>query len=149
MGDAVYLVVLFLGAVLVLIDGQLIFRAGVGYLGEVYRNAKRARQVAGMVAVLFHMVMFGVVALVASVAFSPDAGVRSVLARLGILLLLTAGGHALTMTILSRVRDQQLGTEAAEAQLGRTEHGPAGHHTGRDTGDDAARDSGGTAVPNG
>ena len=149
MGDGMYLVVLFLGAVLVLIDGQLIFRAGVGYLGEAYDNPKRARQVAGMVAVLFHMVMFGVVALVASVAFSPDAGVRSVLVRMGILFLLTALGHAITMTILSRMREQQLSTEVAEAQLARNEHVSADHRTGRDADHDAARDSGGTVAPGG
>jgi hypothetical protein len=149
MGDAPYLVVLFLGAVLVLIDGQLIFRAGMGYLGEIYGNPKRARQVAGMVAVLFHMVMFGAVALVTSVAFSPDAGVRSVLARMGILLLLTAAGHAVTMTILSRMREQQLSTEATEAQLGRNERVSAVHPPGRDANDDGARDSGGTVVPGG
>ncbi|MDT7586220.1 MAG: hypothetical protein QOE32_3770 [Pseudonocardiales bacterium] len=149
MGDSLYLVVLFLGAVLVLIDGQLIFRAGVGYLGEAYDNPKRARQVAGMVAVLFHMVMFGVVALVASVAFPPGAGVRSVLVRMGILLLLTALGHATTMTILSRMREQQLSTEVAEAQLDRHEHASADHRTGRDADDDAARDGGGTVAPGG
>jgi len=143
MGDASYLVVLFLGAVLVLIDGQLIYRGGVGYLGEVYENPKRAHQVAGMVAVLFHMVMFGVVALITSVAFSPDAGIRSVLARMGILLLLTAVGHAITMTLLSRMREQQLSTEVAEAQLDRNAHTSAEHRTGRDADDDATRDSGG------
>ena len=47
------------------------------------------------------------------------------------------------------VDDHVRKTEAAEAQLERTEHGSAGHHAGRDSGDGAARDSGGTAVPGG
>jgi hypothetical protein len=95
------------------------------------------------------MVMLGVVALVASVAFCPDAGVRLVLARMGILLLLTALGHAITMMVLSRMREQQLSTDVAEAQLGRNEHVPADHRTGRDADDDAARGSGGTVAPGG
>jgi hypothetical protein len=108
--------------VIVLIDGQLILRTSPGYLAEVYDEPKRARQVAGLVAVLFHLVMLGVVALVASMALSPDAGVRDVLARVGIILILTAVGHAVTMAVLSRLRQQQLDTQIAESQVEHLRH---------------------------
>ncbi|WP_051342741.1 hypothetical protein [Pseudonocardia spinosispora] len=123
MGNGAYLLVLFLGAVLVVIDGQLILRSSAGYLAEVYDNPKEAKQVAALVTVLFHLVMLGLVALIASVAFSPDDGVRSVLARVGVLLLVTAIGHALTIVVLSRMREQQLSTQLAEAQVAEVEHG--------------------------
>jgi hypothetical protein len=117
MGNGLYISILIIGVVIVLVDGQLILRTSPGYLGGVYDNPKRARQVAGLVTVLFHLVMLGVVALVASLALSPDAGIRSVLARVGVILILTAVGHGVTMAVLSRLRQQQLDTEFVETQI--------------------------------
>jgi protein-S-isoprenylcysteine O-methyltransferase Ste14 len=116
-----YLVILFIGAVIVLVDGQLILRKSPSYLNEVYRNSGRARQLSGLVAVLFHLVMLGVVALVASIGLDPDAGPRAIISRIGVLLLLTALGHAATIGVLSRLRDQQLSTQVAEAQVEATQ----------------------------
>ena len=116
-GDGAYLLILIVGVVIVLVDGQLILRGAPGYLAEVYRSPKEARQVSGMVAVLFHLVMLGVVALVTSMWIAPDADIRSVLARVGIILLLTAIGHGITMAVLSRLRQQQLDTQIMESQV--------------------------------
>jgi protein-S-isoprenylcysteine O-methyltransferase Ste14 len=116
-GSSAYLSILLIGAVIVLVDGQLILRGAPGYLAEVYRSPKEARQVSGMVAVLFHLVMLGVVALVTSMWIAPDADIRSVLARVGIILLLTAIGHGITMAVLSRLRQQQLDTQIMESQV--------------------------------
>ena len=118
MNNGPYIVILIIGVLIVLIDGQLILRSSPGYLAEVYENPKQARQVAGLVTVLFHLVMLGVVALVDAVALSEDAGIRSVLARVGAILILTAIGHGVTMQVLSRLRQQQLDTEIAENQMG-------------------------------
>jgi hypothetical protein len=117
MGSSPYLLVLFIGAVIVLVDGQLILRKSPGYLDEVFQNPARSRQMASMVAFLFHLVMLGIVALVASIGLGVDPGPRTVIARTGVMLLLTAIGHAATMAILSRMRDQELSTQMAETQL--------------------------------
>ncbi|MDT7560884.1 MAG: hypothetical protein QOF38_1741 [Pseudonocardiales bacterium] len=111
-----YLVVLFIGAVVVIVDGQLILRNSPTYLAEVYR-AGSARRISMLVGVFFHLVMLGVVAIVASIGLGPNPGVQSVMARVGVILLLTALGHAATMTILSRMRQEQEGTDLAEAQV--------------------------------
>ena len=108
MNSGAYLLILGIGAIIVAIDGQLIIRKAPSYLDEVYENKKRSRQVTGMVAGLFHLIMLGVVALVSSVSLAPDAGIQSVLARLGVMLLLTAVGHGVTMVVLSRLREQEL-----------------------------------------
>jgi hypothetical protein len=121
MGSSPYLLVLFIGAVIVLVDGQLILRKSPAYLDEVYQNPARSRQMSAMVAFLFHLVMLGVVALVASVGLGADPGPRAIIARTGVLLLLTAVGHAATMAILARLRDQQLSTQVAETQLAETQ----------------------------
>ncbi|HEX4355903.1 MAG TPA: hypothetical protein VH141_00160 [Pseudonocardia sp.] len=117
MGSSPYLLVLFIGAVIVLVDGQLILRKSPGYLDEVFQNPARSRQMASMVAFLFHLVMLGIVALVASIGLGVDPGPRTVIARTGVMLLLTAIGHAATMAVLSRMRDQELSTQMAETQL--------------------------------
>jgi Na+/proline symporter len=134
MGNGTYLLILLIGVLIVVIDGQLILRSSPGYLAEVYGEPKRARQVSALVTVLFHLVMLGVVALVTSVGMSPDAGIRSVLARIGVLLILTAVGHGVAMTVLSRLRQQELDTQIAETQVER-------HHPERASGEEPSADA--------
>jgi uncharacterized BrkB/YihY/UPF0761 family membrane protein len=124
MGSGGYLAVLVVGTLIVLVDGQLIVRNGPTYLAEVY-GARPARKLAQLVAVFFHLVMLGLVALVASLWMSQNPGVQSVTARIGVILLLTAVGHALALGILSRLRQEQEGTELVEAQALRTDRTPA------------------------
>jgi hypothetical protein len=114
-----YLLILFIGVVIVVVDGQLIFRQSPAYLDEVYQDPAHSRRVSALVTVLFHLVMLGVVTLVASMDLSDAPGPRPVIARTGVLLLLTALGHGATMLLLARMRDQQLNTQVAEARISR------------------------------
>jgi hypothetical protein len=111
------LLILLIGVVIVIIDGQLIYRGAPGYLAEVYKEPRQAHQVAGMVTVLFHLIMLGLITLVTSIGLPSDAGIRSALGRVGVMLVLTALGHGVTMAVLSRLRQQQLATQIAEAQV--------------------------------
>jgi hypothetical protein len=126
-----YLMVLLLGAAMVIADGQLIMRDSPSYLAEAYRDPRKARQVASLVALLFHLVMLGVVLLVTS-GMDPNPTVPAVLRRLGVLLILTALGHAATMVVLSRLREQQTGTELANAQMDATPSAAPAAETGPD-----------------
>lgn len=117
-----YLVILFVGVLVVLLDGQLILRKSPSYLAEVYHSANEAKQTAGMVAVLFHLVMLGLVFLIAGAGISPDAGPRTMIARIGIVLLLTALAHGAVMLVLSRLREQRLSSELAEAEAEASHH---------------------------
>ena len=121
MDSGAYLLILGIGAMIVLVDGQLIMRKAPSYLDEVYENPRRSRQITAMVVGLFHLVMLGVVALVASVGLDPNAGTQSVLARIGVLLLLAAVGHGITLLVLSRLREQELATQVAEGGMLRPE----------------------------
>jgi protein-S-isoprenylcysteine O-methyltransferase Ste14 len=107
--------VLIIGAAIVVIDGQVLMRHGPAYLAEAYHEPRRARQVAGLVTLFFHLVMLGVVALVAS-GTDDDAGGPGLLRRIGMLLILAALGHAVAVVVLSRLRRQQERSELAEAQ---------------------------------
>lgn len=116
-GDGgMYLVMLLIGAVIVIADGQVILRHAPGYLVEAYHDPRRARQVAGLVGLMFHLVMLGVTLLLIS-GMVPHPTVPAVLRRLGILLIVTAIGHAVTMVLLSRLREQQTSTDMAHAQM--------------------------------
>ncbi|MDT7626107.1 MAG: hypothetical protein QOF99_7008 [Pseudonocardiales bacterium] len=79
-----YLVVLLIGVAIVIADGQLIMRHSPSYLVEAYRDPR-----------------------------DPNPTVPAVLRRLGTLLILTAIGHAATMLVLSRLREQQTATAPA------------------------------------
>jgi fatty acid desaturase len=118
MASGPYLVLLFLGVLIVIVDGQFIMRNSPAYLAQVY-GTRPARKLASLVAVFFHLVMLGLVALVAAFGLGPDPTVQTLISRIGVILLLTALGHALTMSILSRLRTEQESTEIAEAQLAR------------------------------
>jgi hypothetical protein len=116
MGNGAYLVVLFLGAIVVVVDGQLILRTGPAYLSEVYR-VQPARKLSLLVTVFFHLVMLGVVALVASVDLGADPGAPVIVRRLGVILLLVAVGHVVAIAGLSRLRHEQQETELVEEQI--------------------------------
>ncbi|WP_199440533.1 hypothetical protein [Umezawaea beigongshangensis] len=116
--DNGYVTFLVLGIVLVAIDGHLIYRAGKGYLHTAYGSPESAQAMNRMVTVLFHLVVLGLVFLISLIDVETGDRTKDVIARLGILLLLIAAAHAVTMTILGRIRDraiqQQLADEMAE-----------------------------------
>jgi protein-S-isoprenylcysteine O-methyltransferase Ste14 len=111
-----YLLILFLGAVVVVVDGQVILRTGPTYLSEVY-NQQPARKVTMLVTVFYHLVMLGVVALLASLDLGPEPTVPDIVRRLGFILLATAAGHIVAVLGLSRLRQEQQTTELVEEQL--------------------------------
>lgn len=104
-----YLVFLVVGAVLVFADGQLIYRNGRGYLDEAYgAQAESARSMNRLVAVLFHLVVLGVLLLVSTIGVNSGDPTRDLLIRLGVWLLVLAAAHAATMRLLARARERQL-----------------------------------------
>jgi hypothetical protein len=115
MGSGIYLIILAVGIAIVAVDGQVILRKAPDYLDEVYDDHARSRKVTAMVVALFHLIMLGLVALVSSVGLAADAGIQSVVARVGVLLLLTALGHGITMIVLSRLREEELATKIADS----------------------------------
>ena len=106
---------LVLGIVLVVVDGQLIYHSGKGYLRRA--AAYDDEQVGGMMkltAVLFHLVVLGLLALVSIINVETGDPVKNVVVKLGIVLLLLALAHGVTMAILARIRDRQLQQQLAD-----------------------------------
>ncbi|GAA3618518.1 hypothetical protein C8D88_101604 [Lentzea atacamensis] len=108
-----YVTFLVLGIVLVVVDGQLIYHSGKGYLRRAYDD-EQAGAMMRLTAVLFHLVVLGLLALVSIINVETGDPVKNVVVKLGVVLLLLALAHGVTMAILSRIRDRQIQQQLAD-----------------------------------
>jgi len=108
-----YVTFLVLGIVLVVVDGQLIYHSGKGYLKRAY-DEEEATSMIRLAVVLFHLVVLGLLALVSLVSVQTGNATKDVVMKLGIVLLLLALAHAVTMAILARIRDRQMQQQLAD-----------------------------------
>src|SRR5512139_2893078 len=99
-----YVTFLIIGVVLVLIDGQIVYRSGRTFLTEAYREPEAARSIVQLVAVLFHLVVLGLLALLSVIDINTGSPVRDVVVNVGVTLLVLAAAHAATMSSLSTIR---------------------------------------------
>lgn len=102
-----YLVFLLIGVLLVVADGQVIYRSGKRYLEGSYGDPAAGASMARMVTVLFHLAVLGLLALLSTINIG-GSSIQGVVGRLGVMLLVLAIAHALTIGILSRIRDAQV-----------------------------------------
>ncbi|MFD1149799.1 hypothetical protein [Saccharothrix hoggarensis] len=109
-----YAVFLLLGVVLVLIDGQLIYRGGRGYMSRAYGDPEAAKSMTRLATVLFHLVVLGLLAIVSIISVDTGDPVKDIVVKLGVMLLVLALVHAVTMMILGRIRDRQLQQQLAD-----------------------------------
>ncbi|MGH3898288.1 MAG: hypothetical protein ACRDTA_08535 [Pseudonocardiaceae bacterium] len=125
-----YVIFLLLGIALIVADGRLISRSGRQYLQGVYQP-DAGRSMMHLVAALFHFVMLGLLALISLIDVDTGLPVRDVVVKLGVLLLVLAAAHALSITILMRVRDrrrqEQLSEEITESRYGTGVQGATVH----------------------
>lgn len=101
-----YATFLLIGMLIVLIDGQILYRGGLGYLRKVYVNDS-ARSVMQLVSVLFHLTVLGALALISMINMSTGMPVRDLVVKLGVLLLILAAAHGITMAIVVNIRDRR------------------------------------------
>ncbi len=113
MGDS-YVTFLVLGIVLVVVDGQLIYRSGKGYLKRAAYDDERVSGMMKLTTVLFHLVVLGLLALVSTINIDTGDAVKNVVVKLGIVLLLLALAHGVTMAVLARIRDRQVQQQLAD-----------------------------------
>ncbi|WP_329059431.1 hypothetical protein [Amycolatopsis sp. NBC_01480] len=120
MNTNAYLSFLAIGIVLVLIDGQVIYRSGRGYLESSYGDAGAGASMTRLVTVLFHLVALGLLALLSTIPLG-DSDLPGVVGRLGALLLVLAIIHAITLGVLSRIRGEQVGEAVVNRRMSRSE----------------------------
>ncbi|MCP2254602.1 hypothetical protein LY13_003371 [Prauserella aidingensis] len=114
MPDDAFLAFLVLGGLMIAVDGQILYRSGKRYLSDV--DDARAGSQARLASVLFHLLMLGVLALVAVLDLGFGGGVlRATVGNLGVLLLLLAAAHAVTMTVLANMHETVLVEERLDS----------------------------------
>lgn len=115
-----HVVFLVLGTALVVVDGQLLRRSGTTYLKAAYPEGPVADSVNQLLTVLFHLVALGVVALI-SVLDLGSSGLEDVVVRTGVLLLVLAVAHAVTIGALARLRARQQDRVLGDHLVARTD----------------------------
>ena len=106
MSTNAYLSFLVIGVVLVLLDGQIIYRSGRRYLENSYGDPAAGASMTRLVTVLFHLATLGVLALVSTIDIG-GSDLPGVVSRVGVLLLILALAHAITLGALARIRGEQ------------------------------------------
>lgn len=107
-GSVIFLVI---GVVIVVAVGQLLAMSGRRYLTAAAPGERKSSgSAATLVAVLFHLVTLGVVALLAVIPFGGSPEERLLL-RLGVLLIVLALVFGSTLSLLGRRRQEALATE--------------------------------------
>ncbi len=101
-----YVAFLVIGTVLVVIDGQIIYRNGRRFLQQATPNAP-AESLTRLVSVLFHLGTLGVLALLSTIDVPADTATEGVVLRLGIVLLIVGIAHWIAVASLARIRDRE------------------------------------------
>lgn len=111
---ASYVGFLALGAIAVFIDALLIRRSGATFLAEVYPDRTTADSANRLITVLFCLTMLGVLALLSVVSLPFADGLPNLVSRLGIMFLIMAAAHGITIRVLARMRGAQVGLQLHE-----------------------------------
>lgn len=98
---------LIIGLVFVVADGQVLYRGGRRYLSGP-DGGEGSGSMAWMVVTVFHLVSFGVLALLSVVGPRWSGSTAALVGRLGVFLLLLAVAHVLTLAVLARRRQDEI-----------------------------------------
>lgn len=103
----IYVTILLIGIGLTLVVGQILIRSGRALLAEVFPRQETATSVTRLVVVLFHLVVLGILALVVTIDFTLATPMQTLVAKLGLVLLVLGAAYGATVALLIRVRDRR------------------------------------------
>lgn len=110
--------VLLIGMMIVMVEAAMLARAGWEYLNRAYPHPAQAKKVVALILAPAFLMGVGALLLAATLGIGPDAGLRVVLARVGLIFLGTAALHAAAIMVLSQEKAEVEEIEQAEEQLG-------------------------------
>lgn len=105
--DGIYLTVLIVGVVLTIVVGQILVRSGRPFLEDVFDSPETVASVTRLLVVLFHLIVLGVIALVATIDVTFANWVETIVVRLGFVLLVLGAAHGGTLLVLARLRKRR------------------------------------------
>jgi hypothetical protein len=106
MDTSSYVAFLVIGAALVLIDGQIIYRNGRRFLQQSTPRAS-AESLTKLVSVLFHLGTLGVLALISVINIPADNKTEGIVLRIGVILIVLGIAHWIAVSALARIRDRE------------------------------------------
>ena len=121
MDNASYVLFLIIGVALVIADGYIIYRSGRKYLANSYTDTSTAAAMSRLVSVVFHLAVLGLLALISTVDVAADTVMEALVLKLGIVLILLAVAHGITVSIFVRMRDRLDAEELTMKREGRRE----------------------------
>lgn len=113
---------LIIGLIFVVADGQVLYRDGRRYLRGP-DGGDGSGSLAWMVVTVFHLVAFGLLALLSVTGPAWSGSAPALIGRLGVFLLVLAVAHAVTISVLARRRQDSV-AETRFPGSGRTAAGP-------------------------
>ncbi|GAA5171744.1 MULTISPECIES: hypothetical protein [Amycolatopsis] len=102
-----YVAYLVVAILMVVVDGQIIYHSGKRYLLNSRGNPEAESSMTRLITVLFHLVVLGAIALLSTIHFPGGSSLPSVVGRLGVTLLVIAVAHAIAISVLARMREEQ------------------------------------------
>ncbi|MFC4946895.1 hypothetical protein [Pseudonocardia sp. GCM10023141] len=111
---AQYLLLLAISIGLTFGVGHLLLTAGQPFLQEVFADSSVARSVNLLLSVLFHLVTLGVLAVISVIPFDTGIVVQTLVAKLGVVLLVLGAAYGISMLVLIRVRERRRADQVAE-----------------------------------
>ncbi|MGW4213596.1 hypothetical protein ACWEIJ_36825 [Lentzea sp. NPDC004789] len=116
-----YIAFLVISTLLVIIDAVIITISGRKYLSDDERPGSGVAA-SWLTSTLFTLIVLGLVALISTVDLPVDGSLQKTVTKLGLVLLLLAVAHAITMAVLTRYRGEErqehLAEELAEQSRG-------------------------------
>ncbi|HEU0127553.1 MAG TPA: hypothetical protein VFQ48_02970, partial [Pseudonocardiaceae bacterium] len=126
------LTVLFIGIGLTVVVGQILVRSGRPFLEDVFPHRETASSVTQLLVVLFHLIVLGIIALVASIPVNLEhQPIQTIVVRIGLILLVLGVAYGSTLLLLARLRArrrEQLLTDEHNAQVERAQQVQAQQH---------------------
>jgi hypothetical protein len=116
-----YVLFLVLGAALVVLDCHVLRRSARSYVAEIYPELPLADSIDNLLAFLLHFVGFGILALVSALDLGAGGALQNVVVHVGVLLVVLAAAHGVTIRSLVRLRDRQQEWELGEHLTQQTE----------------------------
>lgn len=116
-----YLLIVAIGLVLTLIVGRILMRSGIGFLRDVFEDHDVALSITRLLAVAFHLVALGFMALISTwQPFAVNGTAQLIVTRVGGILLFLGILHVLTLLALARIRNNVRAQRmAAQLRAGR------------------------------
>ena len=122
MTTGTYLFIVVIGFLLTLVVGQILMRAGYGFLRDVFEDDDVATSTTRLLGVLFHLVALGFLALVSTwQPIQTSNNVQLVVTQLGGVLLVLGILHGATLLLLARVRSRRRGQALEDSMSNRYE----------------------------